>query len=147
MPAGWLGSAKALHSSGSALAPGAFVQGSRIKSLPSLHRTLSSLAGTVLENTHSNVAFKKSPVTSPKDDCAVQFKGAGLQEKLLEGPPSLSSPPAIPFFSFHEPIPFFFLLPIPAVFGKTLPIHEPIPFFFLFPIPAVFGKTCKQLTF
>lgn len=78
MPAGWLGSAKALHSSGSALAPGSVVQGSGIKSLLNLQGTLSSLAGTVLENTHSNKAFKKSPVTSPKDDCAVQFKGAGL---------------------------------------------------------------------
>lgn len=125
MPAGWLGSAKALLSSGSALAPGSVAQGSGIKSLPSLQGTLSSLAGTVLENTQPIRPLKSHPSLPPKMTVLCNLRELGCRRNSWKG--LHLSPP-------RQPIPFFSL-------------HEPIPFFFLFPIPAVFGKTCKQLTF
>ena len=96
MPAGWQGSAKALHACHPAgpLPPSCRVQGLNLSRV--CPGTLAALTGIVLEETHLNTAFQNSSITPPhprqlpcKDAGAVQFKGVELQKTRLEGCPSL----------------------------------------------------------
>ena len=86
MPAGWQGSAKALHACHPAgpLAPLCSVQGLNLSRV--CPGTLAALTGIKLEETHLTTAFQNSSITSfpaptaprPKKDRAVKCKGVEL---------------------------------------------------------------------